>query len=147
MSDSSTEKLKAELAVAQQAQHSLEEQKCANLVLKETIDRLRLDLDEIRNSHSSEANLSAPNSLGVAGGLHAKTKGSKNKKAFPSLAAELGEYDAPTVVVEEDAQSTTTTEEHDSDAYDEEIITTRRRRVSFRYLFIILMPDRVLDTS
>ncbi|KAF8895970.1 hypothetical protein BD779DRAFT_1466017 [Infundibulicybe gibba] len=42
--------LEAELAVAQQAHAQLDEQKQENLLLKETIDRMRFDMDEMRNS-------------------------------------------------------------------------------------------------
>lgn len=42
--------LENELAVAQQAHTQLDEQKQENLLLKETIDRMRFDLDEMRSS-------------------------------------------------------------------------------------------------
>ena len=40
--------LEQELAFAQQAQTSLDEQKQETLMLKETIDRMRFDMDELR---------------------------------------------------------------------------------------------------
>lgn len=114
--------LKVELSVAHQAQHSLEEQKAANLVLKDTIDRLRQDLDEIRNSHASSEG-SAPSSLGAAGG--SKVNVSKTKKVLHTLASEMGVQGATPVIVEEEATSPTA-----SDGFEETVITTRRKRVS-----------------
>ncbi|KAI0067221.1 hypothetical protein BV25DRAFT_1987669 [Artomyces pyxidatus] len=61
--------LEQELAIAQQAQATLDEQKQENLMLKETIDRMRFDMDELRNGLSSNAggigsgNSSAQNSV------------------------------------------------------------------------------------
>ncbi|KAF7374326.1 hypothetical protein MSAN_00316100 [Mycena sanguinolenta] len=45
--------LEQELVVAQQAHVQLEEQKQENMLLKETIDRMRFDLDEMRNSSAA----------------------------------------------------------------------------------------------
>ncbi|KAF7324535.1 hypothetical protein MKEN_00494400 [Mycena kentingensis (nom. inval.)] len=45
--------LEEELALAQQAQNALDEQRKENMLLKETIDRLRFDLDELRSSGAS----------------------------------------------------------------------------------------------
>ena len=47
--------LEQELAFAQQAQTSLDEQKQENLMLKETIDRMRFDMDELRATLTSNA--------------------------------------------------------------------------------------------
>jgi hypothetical protein len=47
--------LEGELAIAQQAFAQLEEQKQENLMLKETIDRMRYDMDEMRNNAASAA--------------------------------------------------------------------------------------------
>ena len=45
--------LEADLALAQQAHLQLDEQKQENLMLKETIDRMRFDMDELRNAMTS----------------------------------------------------------------------------------------------
>ena len=42
--------VESELSIAQQAQTQLDEQKQENMMLKETIDRMRFDMDELRNS-------------------------------------------------------------------------------------------------
>ena len=47
--------LEQDLALAQQAQTSLDEQKQENLMLKETIDRMRFDMDELRATLASNA--------------------------------------------------------------------------------------------
>ncbi|EJD35443.1 hypothetical protein AURDEDRAFT_188738 [Auricularia subglabra TFB-10046 SS5] len=56
--------LQNELQILRQAQQSLHEQKQENLMLKETIDRLRFDLDELRTAKSAAAaGASGPASL------------------------------------------------------------------------------------
>ncbi|KAJ7253443.1 hypothetical protein C8J57DRAFT_1659479 [Mycena rebaudengoi] len=47
--------MEQELTVAQQAHAQLDEQKQENMLLKETIDRMRFDLDEMRNSNAGGA--------------------------------------------------------------------------------------------
>ena len=47
--------LEGELSIAQQAHAQLDEQKQENLMLKETIDRMRFDMDEMRNNAASTA--------------------------------------------------------------------------------------------
>ena len=47
--------LEQDLAFAQQAQASLDEQKQENLMLKETIDRMRFDMDELRAGLANNA--------------------------------------------------------------------------------------------
>lgn len=47
--------LEQDLGLAQQAQASLDEQKHQNLMLKETIDRMRFDMDELRAGLASNA--------------------------------------------------------------------------------------------
>ena len=47
--------LEMDLSIAQQAHAQLDEQKQENLLLKETIDRMRFDMDEMRNSATSAA--------------------------------------------------------------------------------------------
>ena len=54
--------LEQDLGIAQQTQASLDEQKHQNLMLKETIDRMRFDMDELRAGLSSNASGSGTNS-------------------------------------------------------------------------------------
>lgn len=42
--------LESDLSIAQQAHEQLDEQKHENMLLKETIDRMRFDMDEMRNA-------------------------------------------------------------------------------------------------
>ena len=61
--------LEQDLGIAQQTQASLDEQKHQNLMLKETIDRMRFDMDELRAGLASNASAagsgtsSAPHSV------------------------------------------------------------------------------------
>jgi hypothetical protein len=75
--------LEAELSLSQHAHAQLDEQKQENLMLKETIDRMRFDMDEMRNNAPSAAmggsngGSSAPNSVSKSLGaeLLGKMKG------------------------------------------------------------------------
>ncbi|KAF8323255.1 hypothetical protein DL93DRAFT_2223196 [Clavulina sp. PMI_390] len=98
-----------ELDAAREAMASLDRQKQENLSLKETIDRLRFEMDELRNSRTDAGNASAgPSRVGTA---------------VPSLAAEMAmrlkeaEGDRP--------QSTGDGDEQDED-YVETVITRRK---------------------
>ncbi|KAF9260219.1 hypothetical protein L218DRAFT_618337 [Marasmius fiardii PR-910] len=71
-------RLEEELLTAQTAHASLDEQKQENLMLKETIDRLRFDMDELRNSYSSNV-----------GGGPGSGLSSRNNTISKSLGAEL----------------------------------------------------------
>ncbi|PBL03350.1 hypothetical protein ARMGADRAFT_910387, partial [Armillaria gallica] len=120
--------LEDELELAQQVQAQLDEQKQENLLLKETIDRMRFDMDEMRNSASSvmggsSGNSSAANTLSKSLGaeLASKIKG--------GWGLEDAEED-----VEDEGDSAETTVERDSDGEDviQTIITRKKRKVSSR---------------
>ncbi|KAF9519695.1 hypothetical protein BS47DRAFT_1079712 [Hydnum rufescens UP504] len=124
LSEATIESLKAELNVAQQAQETLEQQKQANFMLKETIDRLRLDLDEIRTTTTG------PGSSGGSSARSTLTKVAMSKKALASLAAELSgnlydEIDEETTLPDGD-------QEAGGEAGFETIITTSRKRIGAR---------------
>lgn len=121
-------RLEAEINEVHQAVEDLEEQRHENLALRETIDRLRLDLDELR----TQARLSASASGGA--GLSRSASGSDGapgtigRNLGRELAKRLkegGSQDALTVL-DEAAKAET-----GSDGYEEEIITTRRKLVRF----------------
>ena len=57
--------LEQDLGIAQQAQASLDEQKHQNLMLKETIDRMRFDMDELRAGLASNASSSGSGTSSV----------------------------------------------------------------------------------
>ena len=67
--------LETDLSIAQQAHEQLDEQKHENMLLKETIDRMRFDMDEMRNA--------------AVGGLGYGVPGSAPGSASKSLAAEM----------------------------------------------------------
>ncbi|KAF9001588.1 hypothetical protein BDQ17DRAFT_1391057 [Cyathus striatus] len=110
--------LENELAVAQQAHEQLNEQKQENLLLKETIDRMRFDMDELRNSAAG----------GLASGSgHASAANTVSKSLGAELLGKMGEWEDD----EENGESeTTAVEEGDSDEEEDVIqtIITRKKR-------------------
>ncbi|KAK0469531.1 uncharacterized protein EV420DRAFT_40602 [Desarmillaria tabescens] len=120
--------LEGELELAQQVQAQLDEQKQENLLLKETIDRMRFDMDEMRNSASSvmggsSGNSSAANTMSKSLGaeLASKIKG--------GWGLEDEEED-----VEDEGDNAEATVVNDSDGEDviQTIITRKKRKVSSR---------------
>ncbi|CAG8498314.1 10151_t:CDS:10 [Paraglomus brasilianum] len=57
--ESALAKLEADVALAQQSEVELEQQRTENSVLKETIDKLKLDLDEIRSGKIVDPSMSS----------------------------------------------------------------------------------------
>ncbi|KAF7312716.1 hypothetical protein MIND_00286400 [Mycena indigotica] len=118
--------LEEELAAAQQAHIQLDEQKQENMLLKETIDRMRFDLDEMRSNNASA----------VAGGSsgHSSAANTISK----SLGAELlkmkgGWNDEPEEEAADVPASTSSPNEDDEDTEGEDviqtIITRKKRKV------------------
>ncbi|CCL98646.1 uncharacterized protein FIBRA_00648 [Fibroporia radiculosa] len=120
-----------ELAVAQQAQVQLEEQKQENMMLKETIDRMRFDMDEMRNGAASNHLLQ-----GGSGSSSARNSVSK------SLGAELlskmkdGRWGLEDDEEEEEVSDQLEIEGGDEDTEGEDvvetIITRTKRKVASR---------------
>ncbi|KDQ13555.1 hypothetical protein BOTBODRAFT_175549 [Botryobasidium botryosum FD-172 SS1] len=108
--------LREDLDSARQSARELDEYKQENLLLKETIDRLRFDLDELRASNAGHAA-----HTGVANSIH----GSMTRSLANELKARLMDAEA-----EEDADSEGEYgEDTDGDEdYMETIITASRRR-------------------
>lgn len=109
--------LSAELEVARSAVMSLDGHKQENLSMKETIDRLRFQLDELRNA-------SAGNSTGF-----------RNGSVSNNLADELRlfeEQDDQDDTLSE-ADTAVESEQTDEDDYVETVITRRKVRSSFYY--------------
>ncbi len=114
--------LEAELEVAQQVQAQLDEQKQENLLLKETIDRMRFDMDELRNN------------LTVAQGGSSSGTSSRANTMSKTLGAELAnrmkdgwggdeeEEAAPT----EEEEETTVEDGSDGESFVQTIITRKR---------------------
>ena len=116
--------LEDELSLAQQAHAQLAVQKQENLVLKETIDRMRFDMDEMRNAATHAAAGSGPSSA--------------TNSISKSLGAELrgkmgGSWDDEDDEVEDDSDSGEL-EMEDNTGDEEDVIQTiitRKKRVSY----------------
>ena len=96
--------MEQDLSVARQAESHLEVQKQENLQLKETIDRMRFELDEARSTAQGH-------SRGVTGSSGA-----------PTLSRNLGAEISRRLVEAE-------VEEEDEDSYVETVVTRQRTRV------------------
>ncbi|KAI6025457.1 hypothetical protein EDC04DRAFT_241236 [Pisolithus marmoratus] len=120
--------LEAELELAQQAHAQLEEQKQENLMLKETIDRMRFEMDEMRSLHGSSG-------VGAGGGSQG---GSHPGSVSKSLGAELLGKMGPHWGMDEDDGSGDEGLEEGEDTEGEEedvierIITRKKRKVTGR---------------
>ena len=130
--------LENELAIAQQAHAQLDEQKQENLLLKETIDRMRFDMDEMRNSAVTS----------VTGGSGQSSAANTMSK---SLGAELmgkmkggwGMQDGEDEAGEQDTD-VSTEEGEETESEEIQTIITRKKRVSF-FLFYRLEVSLTLN--
>lgn len=119
-------RLENDLDVAARAQEELDQQKQENLLLKETIDRMKFDLDELRNKENWATGSSGPTSAA----------NSISKSLGAELSAKLkdGRWNLDP---EEDARREEILEEEDDITEGEEdedvvqTIITRKKRVSF----------------
>ncbi|KAI6154610.1 hypothetical protein BKA82DRAFT_16683 [Pisolithus tinctorius] len=120
--------LEAELELAQQAHAQLEEQKQENLMLKETIDRMRFEMDEMRSLHGGSG-------AGAGGGSQG---GSQQGSVSKSLGAELLGKIGTQWGMDEDDESGDEGAEEGGDTEGEEedvierIITRKKRKVAGR---------------
>ncbi|KAJ7441951.1 hypothetical protein B0H11DRAFT_1823594 [Mycena galericulata] len=128
--------MEKELAVAQQAHAQLDEQKQENMLLKETIDRMRFDLDEMRNNSSAAA---AGGSSGQSSAANTMSKSlgaellGKMKGGWGGMESESEEEEEE----EEPSTSSSTTPGVDDDDTEGEdviqtIITRKKRKVASR---------------
>ncbi|KAK2459883.1 hypothetical protein APHAL10511_008083 [Amanita phalloides] len=128
--------LETELGVAQQAHAQLDEQKQENLLLKETIDRMRFEMDEMRSG------LQAGMQLGVVG-LPGSGRSTISKSLGDELAdkmkwemgEEANEASREGDEEEEDGlsfNSETAVDESGEEDVIETIITKRKRKVASR---------------
>ncbi|EMD33853.1 hypothetical protein CERSUDRAFT_159094 [Gelatoporia subvermispora B] len=122
--------LEGELAIATQAQVALDEQKQENLMLKETIDRMRFELDEMRTK-------SIDQNLGRSGSTSAQATISKSLGA--ELLNKMGEvsWEAEPDEDFEEGSSTEVEVEGDGNSTEDEdviqtIITRTKRKVASR---------------
>lgn len=117
-----------DLELAQQAYSSLDDQKAENLLLKETIDRLKFEMDEMRNNaanaleHSKDASGSAT-SVGRTLGAEMVRAG-VDPNAVPSRRSQQQEDSEDETVIDE-----TINQESDDDEFIQTVITKTRKRV------------------
>ncbi|KIM59417.1 hypothetical protein SCLCIDRAFT_9958 [Scleroderma citrinum Foug A] len=105
--------LEGDLALAQQAHAQLDEQKQENLMLKETIDRMRFEMDEMRNNASGLG--------GGSGSRGSSQKGSVSK----SLGAELlGKMGPQWEMDDEDSDGEEFDPDEEADTEGEDVIQT-----------------------
>lgn len=121
--------LESELAIAQQAQAQLEEQKQENMMLKETIDRMRFDMDEMRNSAAS-SHLAQGSGTGSARGSVSKSLGAELLSKMKDGQWEMADEDGHE---EEEVSGQLEVGDEDEDTEGEDVvetIITRTKRVS-----------------
>ncbi|KAF9533935.1 hypothetical protein CPB83DRAFT_416318 [Crepidotus variabilis] len=127
--------MEAELELAMQAHTQLDEQKQENMLLKETIDRMRYEMDEMRSAVTAAANMqSGTNS---AAGTISKSLGAElaGKMRWEEEDSDSREHDTEEEIGSE--ASTAVDEEDDTEGEEDEdviqtIITKRKRKVPSR---------------
>lgn len=114
--------LEEELALAQHVAGQLDDQKQENLMLKETIDRLRFEMDELRVSTRAGAEKSVSRQASVSRSLGAEiARGMKEAK-----------WDSDEENEEESVGGETAIDEDDDDTESEDVvqtIITRKKKV------------------
>ena len=133
--------LELELSSALEAHTHLDEQKQENLLLKETIDRMRFEMDEMRNAASSNT---------LLGSGHSSAANSMSKSLGAELAGKMmswdmdpeGEGDSGEIMM---SPETTVVDEDETEVEEDEdviqtIITKRKRVRSIRFFFSSMLP-------
>ncbi|ORX33969.1 hypothetical protein BD324DRAFT_643657 [Kockovaella imperatae] len=123
-------RMQSDLESARRAESVLEVQKQENLQLKETIDRMRFDLDEARAA--------AANALRVGG--HAKIGTSSS--GAPTLSRNLGDE-----INRRLADGLVTAEQEDEDEVVETVVTRRQRAKVVEYADVSVGTDEVPGPS
>ena len=117
-----------------EAHTELDEQKQENLLLKETIDRLRFEMDEMRAS----ATVAVPG----AGSGTSSAANTMSKSLGAELAGKMRWMDEDEGAEDLSSDTSTAVEDEDETAGEEEedviqTIITKRKRVSLSQVFII----------
>ena len=122
--------LEADLSIAQQAHEQLDEQKHENMLLKEMIDRMRFDMDEMRNAAVGGVGYGVP---GSAPGSVSKSLGAEILGKMNWLEEE-GREEGDVGEVGGEGE-----EQDDTEGEEEEIQTniTRKQRVCVFPLFFL----------
>jgi hypothetical protein len=115
--ESEVKRLEQDLRVARQAESHLEAQKQENLQLKETIDRMRFDLEEARSQNAAH---------GHSRGATSSAAGTMSRNLGAEISRRLFEAEDNEIPKEEEEGNAT------EDDYVETVVTTHRTRVSRR---------------
>lgn len=118
MLESEVKRLEQDLRVARQAESHLEAQKQENLQLKETIDRMRFDLEEARTQ----------NATGHSRGATSSGAGTMSRNLGAEISRRL--FEAQDSGVEQKRDDRDASDDDDHDDYVETVVTTHRTRVS-----------------
>ncbi|CAE6337269.1 unnamed protein product [Rhizoctonia solani] len=121
--EQSIETLEAELITTRHASNELDEQKQENLLLKETIDRLRFDLDALRAGMTS--NVGGQNQ---GPGTLSRSLANEIKEGFERREREEREREKEEEEEEADSEVIVEETEGSEDGYIETTITTTRKR-------------------
>lgn len=140
------ERLQEELSKANQVHTEYLNQKQENVLLKETIDRLRYDLDDLRSAHANDSTKGGSSAPGSAKPSLSRTLGSE-------LLRRLNPHESVQESTEDDSDTETTVEEtveeqtENTDG-DEDVFQTiiTRKRVCL-YLFFIIDTDALCRRS
>ena len=127
--------LESQLTLAGESQRQLEEQKQENLLLKETIDRMRFDMDELRTKADSQfggANNAAMSQASIGKNLGAELARALNEDT------DIDTADEDTAVDESEAGDANDTESEDVI----QTIITHKKRVSRTCIFCSLNAYR-----
>lgn len=116
MLESEVKRLEQDLRVARQAESHLEAQKQENLQLKETIDRMRFDLEEARSQNAAHGHSRGATSSGA---------GTMSRNLGAEISRRLFEAEDKEIPKEADER-----EDSEGDDYVETVVTTHRTRVS-----------------
>jgi hypothetical protein len=121
--EKSIETLEVELSVTRHASNELDEQKQENLLLKETIDRLRFDLDALRAGMTSSVGGQNQGQGILSMSLANEIREGFERREREERENEREQDDADAEVIVEDGEGS-------EDGYIETTVTTTRKRVS-----------------
>ncbi|WVR04714.1 hypothetical protein IAU60_001725 [Kwoniella sp. DSM 27419] len=110
--EAEVKRLESDISVAREAESHLERQKQENLALKETIDRMRFDLEEAR-------------AVAVTTGRSGHTAAASGSSGMPTLSRNLGNEISRRLM---EAEMTHQEESDEGDSSVETIVTTQRTR-------------------
>lgn len=119
--------LQTELSKAQLVHAEFLNQKQENALLKETIDRLRYDLDDLRSAHANDSTKGGSSAPGSAMPSLSRTLGSELLRKMDSTEEQEDDSDAETTVEETIEESVEQTDDGEEDVF-QTIITRKRVR-------------------